>query len=183
MFKSWPKIPRLYNELFTLSEKVDGTNAAVVISNEGADDSTIFSTEVDGKVVNVWAQSRTRLITPDNDNYGFARWVKENAETLVKELGFGYHYGEWWGKGINRGYGVDKKYFSLFNPTKQTSITKNIPLLATDVSISMLETVIDDSINNLVTNGSKIAPGYTRPEGIVVYSQLTSKYYKVIIDK
>ena len=27
----------------------------------------------------------------------------------------GRHFGEWWGSGIQRGYGLDEKTFSLFN--------------------------------------------------------------------
>ena len=51
------------------------------------------------------------------DNHGFARWVSENAEELLK-LGEGRHYGEWHGKGIQRGYGLEEKRFSLFNVTR-----------------------------------------------------------------
>jgi len=31
MFKAWPKIPRLENEIFHITEKIDGTNACIVI--------------------------------------------------------------------------------------------------------------------------------------------------------
>src|SRR5690242_770744 len=60
-FQAWPKIPRLFRR-FIITEKIDGTNAAVVVTEDGE----------------VLAQSRTRFITPDSDNFGFAAWVKEH---------------------------------------------------------------------------------------------------------
>lgn len=80
MFRAWPKTPRLFRDM-VITEKIDGTNAAVIVA--------------DGKL---YAQSRKRIITPDDDNFGFASWVAEHPELV--ELGEGYHYGEWWGKGI-----------------------------------------------------------------------------------
>ena len=49
--------------------------------------------------------------------FGFARWVETNRERLITLLGPGLHFGEWWGSGIQRGYGLTKgdKRFSLFN--------------------------------------------------------------------
>lgn len=84
-FKAWPKIPRATGEKVTITEKMDGTNACVVIQ--------------EGKIVGV--QSRKRFITPEDDNYGFAAWVAENEQELLK-LGDGYHYGEWAGLGIQK---------------------------------------------------------------------------------
>ncbi|MCJ7726507.1 MAG: hypothetical protein MUP76_09000, partial [Acidimicrobiia bacterium] len=47
----------------------------------------------------------SRWITPEVDNYGFARWVKDHEEELRTGLGAGLHFGEWWGQGIQRRYG------------------------------------------------------------------------------
>ena len=115
MFKPWPKILRLEKKrppVFT--EKIDGTNACIVIAYKNPDENTIAFKDVDRIITSIWAQSRTRLITPKNDNYGFAKWVEANWEDLLS-LGEGYHYGEWWGQGIQRGYGLTEKRFSLFN--------------------------------------------------------------------
>ncbi len=103
VFTPFPKIARLNREI-VVSEKIDGTNACVQVLEDGT----------------VLAQSRTRFITPENDNYGFARWVRENEDELRAGLGFGTHFGEWWGRGIQRGYGVDDKRFSLFNTQRWT---------------------------------------------------------------
>ena len=64
-FKEFDKIPRL-NRQVVITEKLDGTNACVVVGEDGA----------------VTAQSRTRIITPQADNYGFALWVHEHTEQL-----------------------------------------------------------------------------------------------------
>ena len=99
-FKPWPKTPRLYRKI-TITEKIDGTNGAVIVAEDGS----------------VAAQSRKRIITPDEDHHGFAAWVYDNAGGLADALGPGHHYGEWWGSGINRGYkwANGEKFFSLFN--------------------------------------------------------------------
>lgn len=96
-FVEFPKMPRLSRKM-SLTEKIDGTNASIVITDEGE----------------FLVGSRTRWITPEQDNYGFARWAYANKDELMA-LGVGRHYGEWWGAGIQRGYGQKEKHFSLFN--------------------------------------------------------------------
>jgi ATP-dependent RNA circularization protein (DNA/RNA ligase family) len=98
-FQPWPKISRLKTNIVTVTEKIDGTNACVVVK--------------DGKVVG--AQSRNKIITRTDDNMGFANWVWDNQEVLAT-LGEGYHYGEWAGPGIQKNpHCLDKKYFFLFD--------------------------------------------------------------------
>ena len=96
-FVEFPKMPRLSREII-VTEKIDGTNAQVYIGDDGT----------------ILAGSRTRWITPENDNFGFAAWVRDNTDELLK-LGPGSHFGEWWGAGIQRRYGLNEKRFSLFN--------------------------------------------------------------------
>lgn len=103
-FKSFTKIPRLSREI-VITEKIDGTNACIYI---------------DETTNEMLVGSRTRWITPQSDNFGFAAWVEQNKEELYK-LGPGYHYGEWWGKGIQRGYGLNERRFSLFNISRWIS--------------------------------------------------------------
>lgn len=80
-FNPWPKIPRGQHEKVTITEKMDGTNSCIIIR--------------DGKIRQI--QSRKRFISPgkESDNFGFAAWVHDNAEELIK-LGDGTHYGDWW---------------------------------------------------------------------------------------
>lgn len=97
-FEAFPSISRL-SRSFTVTEKIDGTNAQVHVSEDGT----------------VCAGSRSRWITPEADNFGFAAWVKAHEDELRNGLGVGSHFGEWWGAGIQRRYGLAEKRFSLFN--------------------------------------------------------------------
>lgn len=181
MFKPWPKIPRLSNEVFHITEKIDGTNGCIIISSEYSDIAPLHFDFINNFGYGIWAQSRTRLITPNDDNYGFAKWVKDNASILMRELGPGYHYGEWWGKGINRGYGLEERRFSLFNPTKKCSICYNVPSLIS-VSEVYLDWHITNSLVELEKVGSVASPGYMYPEGVVIYAEKAKCSWKVILE-
>lgn len=163
-FKAWAKIPRLSNEKYFITEKIDGTNAAVIITADGE----------------IGAQSRNKLITPDEDNYGFAKWVQQNKEQLLT-MGEGHHYGEWWGLGIQRGYNQDRKRFSLFNTARWNVDNPNKPQCC-DV-VPSLPGNIEEALELLKTSGSQAAPGFMRVEGVVVFCYQTKSYYKVILDK
>ena len=182
MFKPWPKITRLENKrppIFT--EKIDGTNACVIVAYQNPDANSIASVVNNGGILSIWAQSRTRLITPENDNYGFAKWVLENAEELVK-LGEGHHFGEWWGQGINRGYGLTEKRFSLFNTRRWGLHNPNTPKCCHVVPIISVETP-REAMNYLDSVGSLAAPGWMKPEGAVMYEPDTDTCFKIIMDK
>ena len=98
-FRGFQKISRLSRECI-ITEKIDGTNASVFITEDGQ-----FLTG-----------SRTHWIQPEADNFGFSRWAHEHKDELLT-LGPGHHFGEWWGHGIQRGYGLPKgeRRFLLFN--------------------------------------------------------------------
>lgn len=83
-FEAWPKIPRHAGKI-VITEKLDGTNAQVFIPESGDE---------------IYAGSRTRWITPQQDNYHFAEWVQANRTELLK-LGPGRHFGECCGSGIH----------------------------------------------------------------------------------
>jgi hypothetical protein len=115
MFQKFPSLTR-FSHGWSITEKIDGTNAQIIIDGCYAEDEQYREraiAEVNGLFV--FAGSRTKLITPKDDNHGFAKYVEGNAEMLVTTLGEGRHYGEWWGSGIQRNYGLKEKRFSLFN--------------------------------------------------------------------
>ena len=168
-FRGWPKIARLNRDII-ITEKIDGTNACVVVTPDGE----------------VAAQSRTRIITPDKDNFGFAAWVCANADILRALLGPGYHYGEWWGAGIQRGYGKKTKTFSLFITSLWSSLWQNalpdlsvVPVLYAG---PFSQLAIDHALESLRVNGSQAAPGFMRPEGIVVYHTAARVSFKVTLE-
>lgn len=129
IFKAWPKIPRVENKKEFYTEKIDGINACVVIvdiSSLPDPDGLIYDYGEAGVRLGIFAQSRQRLITPKDDNFGFAQWVLKNADSLLS-LGEGYHYGEWWGAGIGRRYEMKEKVFSLFNTKRWGPHNPNTP--------------------------------------------------------
>jgi hypothetical protein len=216
-FVAWPKIPRLKKGM-VVTEKIDGTNAAVIVEElidvteldrfadrDAPDRCTVSPTgtsdkyaaklvPVGDKAYLVGAQSRNRLITPEVDNAGFARWAFENAEELVKLLGVGHHYGEWWGSGIQRGYGLTngQKKFSLFNihryheainvwGTPLDDVIGLVPhLYSGDFSIDKVDEILTDLFNN----GSYAVPGraYKNPEGVVIYHSGAGTTWKAFCD-
>lgn len=168
-FIPFPKIARLSREII-ITEKIDGTNASVHISRDGA----------------VRAASRTRWITPEDDNHGFAKWVAANAEELCK-LGEGAHFGEWWGPGIQRGYGMREKRFSLFNTKRwsdnavRPACCHVVPVLAICETFS--SEAIQTALNYLEFKGSFASPGFMRPEGIVIYHAASNTLFKKTLEK
>jgi len=187
-FKEWPKTPRLLRNI-TITEKIDGTNAAIgIVGGEVDDDPSIIARveNVDGEVFGVYAQSRSRLITPgkSTDNYGFAGWVAENAAELVRVLGEGLHYGEWWGAGIQRKYGAPAKYFSLFNTARYSELYTDLNLYVVPVLYEGPNdtAAIAQALESLRVNGSVAAPGFMNPEGICVYQAASRQVSKVTLD-
>jgi len=192
-FEAFPKIPRYRREV-ALTEKIDGTNAAIRIRamadlpESGSPLPIAVFPYIDqhGNDLGhhgIWAQSRSQFITPQKDNYGFAGWVQRHAEELVK-LGPGIHFGEWWGSGIQRGYELREKRFSLFNvarwqPDRQTppACCHVVPLIG-----YLMPADINIELEKLRRSGSLAAPGYMKPEGIIVWHSQSKQYYKVLIE-
>lgn len=176
-FRGFSKIPRLSREMI-ITEKIDGTNGIIAIDENGtfaigSRKQWLCIVESDGEV------------KMSSDNFGFARWALANMLEL-RRLGVGYHYGEWWGNGIQRGYGLKEKRFSLFNvsrwsdPDIRPSCCHVVPTLYT----GMFNTeVIELTLGNLKSFGSYAAPGYMKPEGIVVFHSAGGYLFKKTIEK
>lgn len=167
-FVEFPKMARFSREVI-VTEKIDGTNAQILITEEGE-----FLTG-----------SRTRWITPENDNFGFSRWAYDHKEELML-LGSGRHFGEWWGAGIQRGYGLQKgeKRFSLFNVSRweftRPSCCSVVPVLWRG-DFGALE--IENILTALSVTGSKAAPGFMKPEGVVVFHTKANVGFKKTFEK
>lgn len=185
-FVEFPKIARLAREC-TITEKLDGTNGLIYITDAGE----------------MLVGSRSRWITPEDDNYGFAAWAYARREELLT-LGSGRHFGEWWGQGIQRKYGLSEKRFSLFNVVRWClagTIPQRIP--TGDPRIEKYQQVLppccglvpllyrgefstvscDYYVDKLRREGSVAAPGFMKPEGIVCYHIAAGMSFKKMLDK
>lgn len=191
-FQEFKKIPRLSRNI-TITEKIDGTNGVIYIDEVGI----------------IYAGSRNRWLWCSqqdkvcNDNYGFASWVREHQEEL-KQLGIGFHYGEWWGQGIQRNYGLKEKRFSLFNTTRWCLYNESPKLISINPKTKeekyqdkapqgchivpvlyegiFSEEMIGNCLMTLGEFGSKAVPGFMKPEGIVIYHQAAKQYFKKTIE-
>ena len=195
-FQAFQKIPRLSRGCI-ITEKIDGTNAQMFIDfvgERGAGKLALVNNDPNSPLF-VRAGSRTRWLTPDNDNFGFAGWVYDHADELAL-LGPGRHFGEWWGKGIQRGYGLSERRFSLFNVSRWIDTNMStcpegyiLPLDAAPAPVCCHVVPVlyqgpfsvaaaDAQIAHLQCNGSIAAPGFMKPEGVVVFHEASGHLYK-----
>lgn len=192
-FIEFPKLARWSREI-VITEKIDGTNAQVVIapwheaSDYGLTEASPVLAEVDGCAI--LAGSRNRYLTREKDNFGFAKYVEENAKGLAL-LGPGRHYGEWWGSGIQRGYGLPKgeKRFSLFNVSRWGDLANRVEgsggppcgVVPTLYVGPNTEEAITRVLTVLREQGSRAAP-FMNPEGIVIFHTASRTLYKKTLD-
>jgi RNA ligase-like protein len=208
-FQGFPKIPRLYRDA-VVTEKIDGTNGAVGIlkfqfgwhvggfdpadgSDHSQPDSTRMVFHPDDKDETgmpnfeylVYAQSRNRILSLKEDNHGFARYVYDNAYSLVDDLGPGLHFGEWWGKGVGRNYGLDHNRFSLFNVKRwedeafKTPGLEVVPVVERGEFATLMVKV---ALHRLRVGGSFAAPGFMNPEGAVVFHNAGNVLFKATLE-
>jgi hypothetical protein len=165
-FSGFPKMARLSRECI-ITEKLDGTNAQICITADGG----------------FYVGSRTRWITQDDDNFGFAAWAYRNRDELMN-LGVGQHFGEWWGVGIQRGYGMSERKFSLFNVTRwaenRPACCDVVPTLYRGIFHS---NEVSTALATLENAGSFASPGFMKPEGIIVYHTAAGIGFKKTIEK
>ncbi len=103
--KQFPEVLEGYGKVrYFAKVKLDGTNAAVVVTPNKE----------------IGAQSRSKIITPNDDNMGFARWV-DSQKSYWEKLSCDDDliiFGEWSGKGIQKNVAVSqisKKIFVVFS--------------------------------------------------------------------
>lgn len=165
-FVEFPKIARLSREVI-VTEKLDGTNAQIFIGDDGS----------------IRAGSRNRWLTAADDNFGFARWVEEHSDDL-RLLGPGRHFGEWWGSGIQRRYGLTEKRFSLFNVSRwadeRPACCHVVPILYRG---NFDTAAVEGCIDHLRSHGSVAAPGFMNPEGVIVFHVAANIGFKKTLHK
>lgn len=190
-FDKFGKISRLSRECI-ITEKLDGTNAQICIVKEEdlMNNMMVDLSAVDGYTVAkenglyMFAGSRTRwLKSGKEDNFNFYAWCKSNASELYK-LGEGRHFGEWYGQGIQRHYGLKEKRLALFNvskwadPNVRPSCCEIVPVLSQCMFDSEL---IGNALMTLSEHGSYAVDGFMNPEGIVIFHTHSGYLFKKTI--
>lgn len=168
-FVPFQKIGRLSREVI-ITEKIDGTNGVIQIGDDGS----------------FLVGSRNQWIGKDGDNFGFAGWAFEHKDELISGLGAGRHYGEWWGAGIQRRYGLSEKRFSLFNTSRwgddavRPKCCHVVPVLwRGDFDTGEIRLCM----SALKADGSVAAPGFMNPEGVVIYHAQANVLFKKTYEK
>lgn len=140
--------------LFDGTVKLHGTNAAVGIK--------------DGEF---YCQSRSRIITPEDDNFGFSSFVEENKsyfEDLFNSFDANHAiiYGEWCGGNIQSGValtGLDKM-FVIFR-VEDLSQEQELDLFDFDTKIGSYSNVPVYNINEFM--GFKLKIDFSNPEASI----------------
>lgn len=202
-FKEFDKIARLNREVI-VTEKIDGTNGQVHIRPMDAFNALELGydtqIEVNGEPHFIRAGSRNRWVphVGSDDNNGFGRWVHQYAHELAA-LGAGAHFGEWWGAGIQRKYGLQEKRWSLFNVgrwvrddgesqrlplgEKQAyapACCHVVPILIQGIGLDL---AVERALHRLRTSGSAASPGFMKPEGVVVFHTHARNLFKVTLER
>lgn len=182
-FEPFEKISRLSRPII-ITEKLDGSNGQIFIQTHEeykAENDVEFGEGNCGSEPGIITEdfiirvgSRKRWLGPakSEDHFGFYKWAHEHVDELCLDLGPGRHFGEWWGQGIQRGYGLEEKRFSLFNTHRWNS--SNTPNCVHVVPIvgecPVFDTgAIELALSILKVEGSRAAPGFMQPEGVVIY--------------
>jgi hypothetical protein len=198
-FQEFEKIARLNREV-VITEKIDGSNAQVHIRPAAGNQLEYgFDTllDHDGLSYFIRAGSRNRWLAHvgSDDLNGFGRWVRENAEQLVT-LGAGQHFGEWWGQGIQRKYGLQEKRWSLFNVGRWADSHETRPLAEKQAYAPPccyvvptlwqgvgMESGVQTALGWLRDFGSAAAPGFMQPEGLVAFHTASRQLFKVTLER
>jgi hypothetical protein len=176
-FKSFDKISKYSPLKMTITQKIHGSNAQIVITPiyvEGI---------VEPVSYDVQAGSRNRWIYPGDDNFGFAAYVEANKAEIVEKLGPGTHFGEWAGPGINSGEGLTEKTFIIFNH-KRFPVLRPLPPQMKTIPVlyegHYSEGIIKQTAFDLKLKGSHLVSGFMRPEGMVI--EISGQRYKYVFD-
>ena len=193
-FKPFPKIPNLDNMKVVVTQKLHGTNASLWIDK--LDGTEVLSEAqkdfitTDGKYL-VMPAKRTSFINLYSDNFGFAKFTHENRDALAVALGEGTWFGEWVGPGINSGEGLREKRLALFSihlkekvwQMKKANLWPErvdlVPVLFEGKAVDLGTSII---MSELTRNGSRYAPGFMRPEGIVIHILGTGISFKEVFE-
>ncbi len=181
-FNAWPDIEALYNVRKTLKYlqestglqlgpvtyrakvKLDGTNAAVRVQ-----------LPLRGNEQAVFYQSRTRDITPQDDNFGFAQWASGYQEIFLRAARRAHRiaqsvpghvvtfYGEWCGQGVQSGTAVSQvpRQFAVF----AVQVDDQVVVEPSELSV-LLGDVSGTAISVLPWYGEAITVDYSNQQAL-----------------
>ena len=145
--KTLQKYPELMRGRATITYrpkvKLHGTNAGVQVRTGDT----------------VIAQSRTRYITPGDDNAGFAAWVKANQMRFLRcRRGRDFIvFGEWCGPGIMKGTGVNNLSQPVFAIFGLRFLDDEDSLIVTPgLLIDMLEPLLGEDVYIIPWHGTSV---------------------------
>lgn len=189
------KIKRFEDVTFTITQKLHGTSAGVLIFSKEQLEQFLANPYTANYPIDTWAEipndprftqvgdfwvgafSKNRVLgLGKDDNFGFAAFVKEHAEYLVELCGHGAYQGEWVGPGINSGEGLKSRRFFFFKPVKNLELLDPskpisiVPTLALNAPLATLGSEVEKASQLLLTQGSQVpeTAGFMRTEGIVI---------------
>lgn len=201
-YRPYPKTSRLFSPV-VVTEKVDGTNGCIMITDSPSSLCASFPwndspswVEIPGRGMEdgkVWvsAGSKSRLLDPSSkgDNFGFCKWVHANAYLLFQDLGVGVHHGEWAGKGIQRGYGLENKKFFLFNTRRfkdaefMTPDLHTVPVLYEGEYYGTLPYDMEQELSLTGSRVNCLSSTSIRSEGICIFWSHDNTIKKVVWNK
>ena len=123
------------------------------------------------------------------EGYKTYKTSPKGPDNLLK-LGPGRHYGEWWGHGIQRNYSQTRKRFSLFNVSRWRDDA--VRPTACDVVPVLYEGPLEEygvlkgvksALARLQQEGSVAAPGFMKPEGIVIFHAQANLLFKKTLER
>lgn len=168
-YRKYPKTPRLFGGKVTVTEKLNGSNGAVMFDNDG--------------VISVGSRNRLLGIGKGADNFGFCAWAVENRAALFDVLGPGRHNGEWVGERIQSNpHELDGRMFALFNTDKQGAISLEASAVGLTTVPQLYQGVFkSDTIDmcfDYLEDGSMFSPAqYT--EGVILYHHQLNQVFKM----
>lgn len=204
-FIKWSKTPHWDTVRLRVTQKLDGTNAQILIQEFTNSGMLGHGGKSSGDYV-IHAGSRTRWLGSEtrtqkkgkggisyervtiDDNHGFYKWVMDNKEELTEKLGPGRYYGEWCGPGIQNGENLTERALFLFNPPKNCENLPNgvhlVPQLFDGVvnleevglEIHQIRHFLNDSCTMIQDELLK-KELTVKPEGMII--QIDSQRYKL----
>lgn len=196
-FTDFGKMVRL-NRDCTITEKIDGCTAQIMVMAYSSDIMQALTTRGIDSITTptniILVGSRNRYLSGDADHHGFFQWVNRNHMEL-ETLGPGRHFGEWWGKGIQKRYHDTQKRFSLFNTQRwhaqgQDYLPEGMewaPACCDVVPIlykgPFTTQAVEKTVFNLRVRGSSVDPLCKRPEGVIVFHHALNQAFKVTLEK